>query len=309
MKQVLNDDLLFNKIIIDKNSDINTIQKGLKLINPLENTLIVIKEGTYFEKIKIKFYSPNGKWLKIIGEGKVTISYNDFAKKIHNDGLEFNTFRTSTMMLLGNDIYLENLNIENTSGSGKKYGQAVALYVTGNNICINHCNLYAYQDTLFLGPLPYDLIERYQNFLQEDELIYPKEHKVYISNTFITGDVDFIFGGAEAYFEFCEFKSRKRNGFVFAPSTEQEEKKGFVVNKCRFTCEDKNTSCYIARPWRDYGMVELYDCLMDNHIKDVGFDKWNDTSRDKTCRFFEQNSEYFDNHQFIRCYFVNNNKK
>ena len=81
MKQVLNDDLLFNKIIIDKNSDINTIQKGLKLINPLENTLIVIKEGTYFEKIKIKFYSPNGKWLKIIGEGKVTISYNDLRKK------------------------------------------------------------------------------------------------------------------------------------------------------------------------------------------------------------------------------------
>ena len=52
-------------------------------------------------------------------------------------------------------------------------------------------------------------------------------------------------------------------------------------------------------------MVELIDCKMENHIHDIGFDKWNDTNRDQTCRFNEQNSKYFDNHEYKRCPFVN----
>ena len=103
----------------------------------------------------------------------------------------------------------------------------------------------------------------------------------------------------------CKIHSLKRNGFVFAPSTEKDEEKGFVVRNCIFTGDSKEPNTYLARPWRDYGMVELYDCVMDNHIHDLGFDKWNDTNRDKTCRFNEYNSKYFDNHDYIRCHFVN----
>ena len=297
-----------NKIIVDKDSNVNTIQKAIDLIDINQDNEIFVKNGTYFEKLKIKFYSSFS--LRIIGESKenTIISFNDFARKIHQDGLEYNTFRTSSLMLLGDNITLENLTIENTAGCGKKFGQAVALYITGNNVHVNNCILKAFQDTLFLGPLPKDLIVRYQNFLQEDELIYPKDHTVYINDTFIEGDVDFVFGGACCYFDNCTFHSLDRNGFVFAPSTEVDEKKGFIVRNSIFTSTSNNPHVYLARPWRDYGMVELFNCKMGNHIHDVGFDKWNDTSRDLTCRFNESNSSYFDNHQYIRCNFVNRNK-
>ena len=294
-----------NRIIVDKNTSIDTIQKAINLIDVNQDNEIFVKQGMYFEKLKIKFYSEYS--LKIIGEDKnnTIISFNDFAKKIHSDGLEFNTFRTSTLMLLGNNITLDNITVENTCGCRKKFGQGVALYITGDNVEVKNCILKAHQDTLLLGPLPFDLIERYQNFLQDDELIYPKSHKVFINNTYIEGDVDFIFGGAEAYFNECIIHSLDRDGFVFAPSTELIEEHGFIVRNCKFTSTNNTPHVFLARPWRDYGMVELFNSSMDNHIYDVGFDKWNDTSRDKTCRFYEEDSNYFDNHKYCRCYFVN----
>lgn len=290
-----------NKIIVDKNTKINTIQKGLQLLKENEDNEIFINSGTYFEKIKIKNSSHK---LLIKGTKDTIISYNDHALKIHQDGKEFNTFRTYTMMILGDNVTLEDLTIINSSGPGNIYGQAVALSLIGNNIKINNCILKAYQDTIFLGPLPKDLIERYQNFLPSDELIFPKEHKVEINNTYIEGDVDFVFGSAEAYFNNCTFKSLSRSGFVFAPSTDINDEIGFVVSNSKFIADNDIPNHFIARPWRDYGYLKLINCEMSNHIYDEGFDKWNDTNRDKTCRFIEINTSYKDNHQYKRVYFV-----
>ncbi len=289
------------QIIVDKKSEITTIQKAISLLDQEDENEIIIHEGTYFEKIKI---TNNLHPLTIRGVGEVIISFNDHALKIHPDGKEFNTFRTYTMLVLGSNVTLNNLTIVNSSGSGEIFGQAVALEVIGNNIKIDGCTLKAYQDTLFLGPLPKDLIIRYQNFLPTDELIFPLSHKVYLKDTYIEGDVDFIFGSAEAYFDNCTFKSLARSGFVFAPSTDIDDGIGFVVKNSKFISDSNIPNHFLARPWRDYGYLELIDCQMGNHIFDVGFDKWNDTSRDKTCRFIERNSSYFDKHQFKRCNFV-----
>ena len=46
-----------NKIIVDKDSNVNTIQKAIDLIDINQDNEIFIKNGTYFEKLKIKFYS------------------------------------------------------------------------------------------------------------------------------------------------------------------------------------------------------------------------------------------------------------
>lgn len=280
------------------------ITKTIMSLNADDDYEICLKTGNYFEKIKIKWDSDYT--LTIKGLKKVVISNNDFAKKRHQDQKEYNTFRTYTMMILGRNVTLENLTIENTCGSGKKYGQGVALALIGDQIKLNNCRLLGHQDTLFLGPLPKDLIERYQNFLPQDELIFPLPHRIHVKKTYISGDVDFVFGSAEAYFSECEFNSKARHGFVFAPSTDKNDEIGFVVRNCRFTSnsKDKSSHVYIARPWRDYGYCALYDCQMDNHIHDDGFDKWNNTSRDKTCRFYEFNSKYFDNHPYQRVNFV-----
>lgn len=294
---------MMKRIVVDQKSEINTITKALALINPDDENEIFIKTGVYYEKIKV-----TGNNIKIIGENqqKTIITYNDYATKIHADGKEYNTFRTYTLMLLGNNITLSNLTVVNTSGDGSIYGQAVALATLGDMITIDNCQLLAHQDTLFLGPLPRDLITRYQDFLPSDELIYPINHRVMIKKSFIQGDVDFVFGGANAYFENCTFESLLRPGYVFAPSTEKDEEYGFTINRSLFKGLSLTPNTYLARPWRDYGKVVIMNSKFENHIYNEGFDKWNDTNRDKTCRFYEYNNAYLDSHKYHRCHFVKN---
>lgn len=288
------------RIIVDKSSDIDTIQKALLLIDKTDENEIFIKSGVYHEKLKIV-----GNNIRLVGENQEStiISYNDYAKKIHVDGKELNTFRTYTCLVEGNNITLSNLTIENTSGEGSKYGQAVALATLGDMIKIENCQLLAHQDTLFLGPLPRDLIIRYQNFLPDDELKYPLNHRVIITKSIIQGNIDYVFGGANAYFEECTFVSLLGQGYVFAPSTEVDEFYGFTINKCYFRGLSTLPNTYLARPWRDYGKVVIMNSIFENHIYDEGFDKWNDSSRDQTCRFYEYNNSYVDSHQYKRCHF------
>lgn len=285
-------------IYVNKNTSIDTIQKAIDLVT--DTATIHIAKGTYYEKIKLTKSN-----ITFIGEGPLNtiIYFDDYAKKIHKDGLEFNTFRTYSFMILASNISLSNLTIANTSGYGDTIGQAVALHIIGDNIHLDNVHLKAYQDTLFIGPLPHNLITRYDGFLKDDERIIPTSYKSYFNNCYIEGTVDYVFGCGEAYFDNCIFHNLLEGGFVFAPSTYLEDEFGFTVLNSIFTSEVSIPSTYLARPWRDFGKVVLLNCTYQNHILDTGFDKWNDTSRDKTCRFSEYNCNYFDNHSYTRCYF------
>ena len=156
---------------------------------------------------------------------------------------------------------------------------------------MRHCRLSSTQDTLFAGPLPDDLIGRYEGFL-DDGLRRSGIMRQRYEACIIEGTVDFIFGCGEATFEDCEIRSLNdaRNiGYVAAPSHEQRQLEGFVFRSCRFTCEDgvQPGSIYLARPWRDYGMCSFENCIYSNHIAAAGFDPWSGTRRDLTARFYE----------------------
>ena len=75
-----------------------------------------------------------------------------------------------------------------------------------------------------------------------------------------------------------------------APSHAPEQREGFLFRRCRFTAEEgvAPASIWLARPWRDYGLAVFEDCVYGPHIHPLGFDKWNDTHRDETARFFER---------------------
>ncbi|MBQ9027989.1 MAG: hypothetical protein IJ110_04400 [Lachnospiraceae bacterium] len=40
------------------------------------------------------------------------------------------------------------------------------------------------------------------------------------------------------------------------------------------------------RTW-DHGLCRFENCTYGPHIHPLGFDKWNDTDRDRTARFYE----------------------
>ena len=213
-----------------------------------------------------------------------------FAKEMHPDGKLRGTFRSYSVLVEGNDIIFKNCVFENIAGNGAEVGQALALYLDGDNIQLENCVIRAHQDTLFLAPLPEKEIIP-GGFLGPKQFTERKSRVFHFKNCVIEGGVDFIFGGATAYFDNCEFVSVEE-GFVFAPSTPKDVEVGFVAKNCRFTAKDNvpQGSCYIARPWRDYAAVELIDCYLGAHIHPLGFDDWGKTHAHSTVRFVERNS-------------------
>jgi len=156
---------------------------------------------------------------------------------------------------------------------------------------MEECRLSSTQDTLFAGPLPPDLIDRYQGFLT-DELRADGPFTQRYTRCLIEGSVDFIFGCAHALFEDCEIRSVydvRQVGYAAAPAHCAGQREGFTFSRCRFTCDPRVRpgSVYLARPWRDFGLAIFSDCQYGPHIAKEGFDKWNDTRRDQTARFYE----------------------
>lgn len=206
---------------------------------------------------------------------------------LHPDGRPYHTFRSYTVLVDGENLTFRHCRIENTAGRGAEAGQAIALYLDGDRIVLEDCILRGHQDTLFLAPLPEREREK-DGFLGPKQLL-PRTPRVFrFRRCRIEGGVDFIFGGAEAYFDDCEFRSVEP-GFVFAPSTPEGQKTGFVARNCRFTCTETvpDRSCYIGRPWRDHARLRLEHCELGRHIHPCGFDDWGRTECHKTVRFEE----------------------
>lgn len=213
-----------------------------------------------------------------------------YAKMQHEDGRPYHTFRTYTVLVDGKDITFRHCLFENTAGPGGQVGQAIALYLDGDGIVLEDCILKGYQDTLFLAPLPPKEYEK-DGFLGPKQFTERTPREFYFRNCLIEGGVDFIFGGATAYFEECEFRSVEP-GFVFAPSTPKDVKIGFVARNCKFTAAAgvPDESCYIARPWREYAAVTLEHCYLGTHIHKSGFDDWGKEEAHATVRFVERDS-------------------
>ena len=270
------------KIIINNGQSINdAINKAMP------GDILFIEKGIYNEKIKI---SKND--ITIIGEDvdNTIIQNMDYSPKIHSDNKEYITFRTWTLMVASDNVTIKNITIKNLSIPATKYGQAVALHVLGNNFKLFDSKLLGDQDTLFCGPLPINLQERYIGFLPEDERMN-KLSLQYYENVYIEGGIDFIFGSGTSIFNKCHFHSiTDDHGYFFAPSHEASQEYGFTCFDCTFSGIKEHTM-HLARPWRDYGKVTLLNStILNNVISPDGWNRWNNTERYKTARFEEYNT-------------------
>ena len=262
---------------VDTKMSINDVINNAK-----SGDTIYIKKGIYKEKVVI-----NKDNIKIIGENpdETIITNDDYFHKILDDGNEANTFRTYTCLVLGNNVSISNLTIQNTSLPSSKYGQAVALHVCGNNFNCEKVSLKSAQDTLFTGPLQEDLIKRYTGFLLKEQLKPEFTTQIY-KNCKIYGDTDFIFWSSQAFFFKCDIISIGK-GFLAAPAHSNEMKYGYLFYKCNLISSGDAKGTYFGRPWRDYGCAAFIDCKVGGHIDPRGFNKWDNTNRDKTARFYE----------------------
>ncbi len=250
--------------------------------------VLQLSPGLYRQKTLLK--TPG---ITLIGAGadKTVIIYDDYALKKDELGREYNTFRTYTMAVCADQVTMRDLAIVNDALNPREKGQEVALSVLGDGFLMENCRLSSTQDTLFAGPLPDDLIARYDGFLRDELRAKGPGRQVY-RNCLIEGSVDYIFGCADALFEDCEIRNiydGRTGGFIAAPAHALAQEKGFLFRNCRITCGESVApgSIYLARPWRDFGLCRFENCALGAHIHPDGFDKWNDTERDKTARFYE----------------------
>lgn len=252
---------------------------------------IHIDPGEYRERVEI--HRPH---VTLAGEtaDSVRIVGSLGAKMPSEDGSgvdgTLGTFRTYTVLVDADDVRLENLTIVNDAGDGREVGQAIALYADGDRLVVDACCITGRQDTLFLGPLPPREVKP-GGFMGPKQFAPRRVGRHYFRRCRIEGDVDFIFGGARAYFEGCEIRSLNRdmdvNGYVTAASTPEGEPYGFVFHGCSFTAPDDVApdSVYLGRPWREWAQTVLIDCWLGQHIKREGWWDWNKPAAHERARY------------------------
>jgi pectinesterase len=273
--------------------DYETIQEAIDVLEqlnpPVKPAVLYIMQGTYEEQVRI-----HRSHLHIIGIGKVTVTANRYAKELDQQGQEIGTFATPTFFVGGHDVVVENLEICNTAGQGKEIGQALAVYAHGDELIFRNCVFRGHQDTLFTGPLP-PAPKKQSHFGGVELKEYHISYRQCYDRCYIEGTVDFIFGGATAYFEHCQLHSLRHcyggAGYVTAASTPQGRRYGYVFQSCYLTAEDGVTDVFLGRPWREYAQTMFIDCHMGAHIHPEGWHNWDDTHNEEIVRYSEYNSK------------------
>ena len=273
---------------------VDTLTKALSLL-PADASVparIELSPGVYREKVVIARANT-----QIVGAGaeQTRIVWGDGAKTLLEDGMKRGTVRTATLRTDAPDVTLRGLCIENDAAPREAAGQAIALYADGDRFTAEDCVLLGAQDTLFTAPLPPREIEK-------NGFIWPKQHAPRVPQRHvyrrcvICGDVDFIFGGAAAWFDRCDIVTRDGRSdrtepfaaYCTAASTPEGQLFGYVFDRCRFLgdgCPDN--SVYLGRPWREWAKTVLLCCELGPHIRREGFDDWNKPLSHKTAFFAE----------------------
>jgi len=170
------------------------------------------------------------------------------------------TAGSTSVAVFSDEVTLRHLSIVNSAMDGVRAGhgyppevgegggaQAVALMTRGDRIELDRVQLWGHQDTF------------YASRRREGEGL----SRVWVHDSLIAGDVDFIFGDARLLLERCTVLSRAgrrtpgEGGIVLAPSTAANEPIGFIVLDSRFLAEAGLApgSVWLGRAW-DQGVAK-----------------------------------------------------
>lgn len=257
------------RLRVGAGGDAASITQALQQTDPAQPLTLELAAQRFEERVFSEHRA-----LRLIGQGadKTSIVWHNGAYDLHPDGKKRGTFRSYTAFFDGDYLSAEHLTIENSAGDGRTRGQSIAASVHSRHVFMHDVTLRSMQDTLFLAPLPAK--ER-----QADGFLGPRQDAPRIptrqlyERCRIEGDVDFIFGGAQALFFHCALHGRgARQGYLAAPSGNEKEI-GFFFENCEISA-DKSGILYLARPWRDGARAMFYHCAMGEAIAPEGFSPW-----------------------------------
>jgi pectin methylesterase-like acyl-CoA thioesterase len=148
------------------------------------------------------------------------------------------------------NLTIANLTLDNTTPQGSSQAEALILNGTPRaRAIITNVDLYSFQDTLQING------------------------QAYVHNCYIEGDVDFMWGTGPSFFENCEIKSLRSNGY-FTQIRNPASNHGYVFKNCTFEGAPGMTGNFLSRiaPARfPASEVVLIDCVLTDAVGAVGW--------------------------------------
>ncbi|MBM3851737.1 MAG: hypothetical protein FJ399_01125, partial [Verrucomicrobia bacterium] len=254
-------------VAADGSGDFSTVQGAIDYV-PAGNTtrvVITVRRGTYRELVYIGATKP---FITLRGEDRTQtiLAYPNNAN--------FNSGNNRAMVACeAGDFTLETITLRNTTPRGGS--QAEAIRGNGQRAILSRVNLSSYQDTLLWNGT------------------------LFVTDSLIEGEVDFMWGGGAAYFQRCEL--RALGAGYYAQVRNSQSGKGHVYVDCRLTAAEGVSNVYLARidpregatnTW-PFSQVVFLNCTMGAHVVREGWRLENATGA-PSVQFWEYQSSEAD---------------
>ncbi|RZC27341.1 putative pectinesterase 66, partial [Glycine soja] len=263
-------------IVVDQHGkgEFRTVQAAFDSIKENNDRWVKvhINAGTYTEKVQISIYKPciflegSGKEVTTITSSGFhstsTININassDDNSQSDNTGATFVSF-PSNVIVIG--ITFENS--FNLVGS-QSIAPAPAAAIYGDKSVFFKCGFVSYQDTLF-----------------------DSKGRHYFKDCYIGGEVDFIYGSGQSYYEACTINATQERsfpGFVTAQFRDSEiDTSGFVF---RAGCVMGIGRVNLGRAWGPYSRVIFHGTYLSPIVSPEGWNAWDYTGQESNLTYAE----------------------
>ncbi|MCR5349433.1 MAG: hypothetical protein K6E20_00420 [Acholeplasmatales bacterium] len=197
-----------------------------------EGDIIQLDDKEYFEQIEL-----NKKNITLKGNKNTVIAFDAYASCINpNTSKKYGTSGSATFRVKAGAINFKAYNITFKNSHIKMTNdgeQAVAFKSEASNTLLVNCKFISFQDTLYMDDGTNNLI----------------------INSYIEGDVDFIFGSSDTVFKNCIINSftQHQSAYFLAPDTYCQNSHGLVFKDCEFRSNVVKT--ILARRWFPKGAI------------------------------------------------------
>ncbi|MCX5208287.1 pectinesterase family protein [Kitasatospora sp. NBC_00240] len=271
-------------VAADGSAAYRTVQSAVDASAPGDTVLVA--KGTYREVVNVPVAKTGLTVKGATGNAEdVVITYDNAAGTRRPDGSRYGTEGSATLTVSANDTTLTGVTVQNTFERSAHPEitdtQGVALAARGDRQSYVNSRFIGHQDTVL-------------NWAPSAT----GQYRQYFRNSFVAGDVDFVFGNATAVYEHVNITLRDRgaaaggnNGYLSAPNTASAKPYGILITDSAINSPAKADTFYLGRPWHTgsdaVGQLVIRDTSLPAAVKsaapwtDMGGFSW------KSARFAE----------------------
>lgn len=254
----------------DGSGNVTTVQAAINAVPNGGNAVIEIKPGTYDETISLPSGKPNVTIEGTSGNAEdVVIAAGHASWMTKPDGTTYGTAGSATATIAANNVTVKFVSIENTYNPAafpQGQSQAVAINAEGDRQIYLQDRFTGLQDTLLAW-----------------EPSATSGFRQLFQNSFVKGNVDFLFGDSTAVFYRDNIQLADRgqpaggnNGYMTAPATDHTRTYGFLIASSTVSSTAATNTFYLGRPWHPGGstsadpQIVIRETALPAQIKTAG---------------------------------------